>query len=222
MLIQQNTRVGQQGQALSPSLVGHGACPCCPKKEFNMDDRVKWNSKYKHRIDRMKGPELNPRLESLKGYLGGGTALDVASGLGGNSLFLAREGYEVESVDISDVAIRFIKEEAERRKLPIKPRVCDLTKLNDLDWVNRSFHCIVMTYYLDRSLFPLVKRMLKEKGYFFMETFYQSPQNNQTVSDKYKLRSNELLSEFRDWKVLYFEENQHEGRQTIFCQKLDL
>jgi tellurite methyltransferase len=53
-----------------------------------------------------------------------------------------------------------------------------------------------------------------------METYYQSPYiEEQGVSDQYKLNSNELLAEFGDWKVLYFEENEQEGWQSIFCQK---
>jgi hypothetical protein len=41
-----------------------------------------------------------------------------------------------------------------------------------------------------------------------METFYQSPQiENQGVSDQYKLQPKELLVEFGDWTVHFFEEN---------------
>ena len=53
-----------------------------------------------------------------------------------------------------------------------------------------------------------------------METYYQSPQNEiQRLSNQYKLQPKELLAEFGDWNVLSFEENELEGRQTIFCQK---
>jgi 2-polyprenyl-3-methyl-5-hydroxy-6-metoxy-1,4-benzoquinol methylase len=36
---------------------------------------------------------------------GGGRALDLACGLGGNAVFLARRGFEVDAVDISEVGI---------------------------------------------------------------------------------------------------------------------
>jgi tellurite methyltransferase len=50
-----------------------------------------------------------------------------------------------------------------------------------------------------------------------METFYLSPKNeNQGVSNHYKLQPGELLADFSDWKVLFYEENEQEGRQTIF------
>jgi tellurite methyltransferase len=135
-------------------------------------------------------------------------------------LFLAGMNNQVEAIDISDVAINHVQELAAKDNLSVQPRVADLTEMNALSRQNDPFDFIIMSYYLDRSLFPVVKDLLKEGGYFFMETYYQSPfTQNQMVSDQFKLQSNELLAEFGDWKVLYFEENEQEGWQSIFCQK---
>ncbi|MEH7299428.1 class I SAM-dependent methyltransferase [Neobacillus drentensis] len=185
-----------------------------------MNSRMKWNSKHKERLDQQRLPEPNPRIKNLSAYLTGGRALDLACGLGGNSIFLAQLNYEVEAIDISDVAIHYIQEQVSRDNLTIHPKVYDLTELNNQHWRNQSFDLVVITYFLDRSLFPFVKNLVKEEGYFFMETFYQSPQNeNQGVSNQYKLQPKELLTEFSDWKVHFFEEVDNESRQTIFCKK---
>lgn len=185
-----------------------------------MNSRMKWNSKHKARLDQQKPPEPNPRLRNLSANLTGGRALDLACGLGGNSFFLAQLNYEVEAIDISDVAIHYIQEQVSCGNLTIHPKVCDLTELNNQHLRNQTFDLVVITYYLDRSLFPLVKTLVKQDGYFFMETFYQSPQTeNQGVSNQYKLQPKELLSEFGDWKVHFFEEDDNECRQTIFCKK---
>ncbi|MBO0962790.1 class I SAM-dependent methyltransferase [Neobacillus sp. MM2021_6] len=185
-----------------------------------MNSKTKWNRKYHERINVLKEPVPNPRLRNLSSYLMGGQALDLACGLGGNSLFLAEMKYEVKAIDISEVAITYIKTLATNNKLNIHPSVSDLTSGDKYHWGDTIFDLVIITYYLDRSLFPIVKTIIKELGYFFMETFYQSPQNdNQGVSNQYKLHSQELLTEFGDWTILFFEENKQEGRQTIFCQK---
>jgi tellurite methyltransferase len=185
-----------------------------------MDSKTKWDSKYKERLKEFIEPVPSPRLQCQSAYLNGGTAIDLACGLGGNSLFLARLDYQVEAIDISDVAINYIEAQAQKHNLKIQPRVGDLTDIDNHNWPSDSFDIVVLTYYLDRTLFPIVKKIIKEGGYLFMETFYLSPQSkNQGVSNQYKLEPKELLAEFGDWNVLSFEENEQEGRQTIFCQK---
>ena len=185
-----------------------------------MDPKNKWNKKYSERINEQVDPKPNPRLMNLSPYLTGGLALDLACGLGGNSLFLAGLNYQVQAIDISEVAINFLQEQAKNQNLEIIPRVADLTKDKFLENKPSFFDLVVISYYLERSLFPCVKKCIKRNGYFFMETYYLSPQTeNKGISNQYKLQEHELLAEFKDWHVLFFEENEQEGRQTIFCQK---
>lgn len=182
-----------------------------------MNIRDKWNEKHSERLIQKKETAPNPRLESLSDYLSMGTALDLACGLGGNSMFLAQRGYQVQAIDISDVAIDYVREQAAREQLSIDAEVGDLTDMQ----LTNLYDLIVITYFLDRKLFPIVKNLIKKQGYFFMETYYQSPQNEtQKISNQFKLQSNELIAEFKDWNILYFEENEKEGRQTVFCRKL--
>ena len=183
-----------------------------------MDAQDKWNRKYMDKLTNQASPEPNKRLLEMASYLNGGTAIDLASGLGGNSFFLAELGYDMTTIDISDIAIDYVQEESAKRGLNIITKVADLTK-ERTDLTSHRYELAVMTYYLDRSLFPLVKQVIKDDGYLFFETFYkQKAAWNEHVSNQYKLESNELLKEFGDWKILFFEENEQEGRQTIFCQ----
>lgn len=184
-----------------------------------MDSQKKWNQKYSDKLMDRVLPEPNRRLVELTAYLDGGSAIDLASGLGGNSLYLAEHGYDVSALDISEVAIQFVQEQADQHNLNITASIADLTK-DTAAFSNHKYDLAVMTYYLDRSLFPLIKQVLNTDGYMFFETFYKNDSAAQKhVSNEYKLNSNELLNEFREWKILFFEENEQEGRQTIFCQK---
>ncbi|ULT54827.1 methyltransferase domain-containing protein [Neobacillus drentensis] len=185
-----------------------------------MNSKLKWNTKYKERIEQFEEPAPNSRLITLGDYFRGGNALDLACGLGGNSLFFAQRGYQVQAIDISDVAITYIQELAAKKNLSIDAKLADLTALDHFSWENDSFDVIVITNYLDRMLFPTIKRILKENGYLFMDTYYQSPKAGiKDISTHYKLKPKELLKEFADWQILYYEENEHVGRQTIFCRK---
>lgn len=186
-----------------------------------MNSKNKWNEKYRDRINQFKESLPNTRLTNLSAYLKGGSAVDLACGLGSNSQYLAKLNYEVHAYDISDVAINYLKEQVVGHNLSIHPTVCDLTEWNKLNLQKNDFDLVIITNYLDRLIFPFVKSIIKEKGYFFMETFYLSPyKQTLDISNQFKLQPQELLNEFGDWKVLYYEENEPEGRQTIFCQKL--
>ncbi|MEB1807373.1 MAG: methyltransferase domain-containing protein [Bacillaceae bacterium] len=186
-----------------------------------MDSRQKWNQKYKNRLQEMELPLPNPRLQLLSQYFTGGLALDLACGLGANSLYLAQQNYEVEAVDVSDVAIEHLKQQSLRQSLNIHPSVMDLTAKGLFHKKEKEFDLIVITYYLDRSIFQIIPSIMKDNGFFFMETIYRSPHNKQNVSAQYKLEPGELLSTFTDanWHVLFYEENESEGRQTIFVRK---
>jgi len=186
-----------------------------------MNIRNKWNLKHSNRINQLEEHLPNVRLKTNSHQLEGGLALDLACGLGMNSFYLAQQNYEVHAVDISEVAIQYVKEQATKHSLPIYPCLCDLTDCKKLKLAANTYDLVVITYFLDRTIFPLVKSIVKEKGYFFMETFYNSPLNkNQDISNEYKLQPKELLSIFDNWKIHFYEENEQEGRQTVLCQKL--
>lgn len=185
-----------------------------------MQTKEKWNKKYRHRLQQSETITPNENLQRLERFLQGGTALDIACGLGRNSLYLAKQNYSVTSYDISEVAINHLCQRAEQENLPITAKVSDLANINEFTKnLTKTFDLIVNTYYLDRKLFPLIETKLKTGGYFFMETYYQSPEANKTIANKYKLEPQELLNQFGNWEVIHFAEDAKLGIQTILCRK---
>ncbi len=55
-----------------------------------------------------------------------GRALDVGSGDGRNSVFLAKQGFRVEALDASPSAASRLRRTARRARLDIRPTVCDV------------------------------------------------------------------------------------------------
>ncbi|MGL5829253.1 MAG: class I SAM-dependent methyltransferase, partial [Angustibacter sp.] len=84
-----------------------------------------------------KGPSMpwniggpQPAIRSLCDSGGfQGHVLDLGCGLGDNALYLASAGLRVTGVDISDVAIEFGREKAERLQLDIDFQVADVFTL---------------------------------------------------------------------------------------------
>jgi len=185
-----------------------------------MNSKEKWEKKHEERLKTLKEPAPNERLKNLAPYFNGGFALDLACGLGGNSIFLAGQGYEVKAVDLSVTAINFVVDQAEKLGLKVDASVRNLSDFSRLPFAQNSIDLVVISYYLDRQLFTYTNDLIKEGGYFFIETYFDSPNiRDRKVSGEFMLRPQELLDEFRGWQVLYFEENELEGRQTIFCRK---
>lgn len=186
-----------------------------------LDDHSKWNRKYKEKLKDNASPKPNERLITLSSYFTGGTCLDIACGLGANSMHLAKLGYFVQAIDISEVAIDFLKQMALNKNLPIKTDVINLNSANLTELSKNPYDLIVNTFFLNRDLFPSIKQSLKEHGLFFMETFYSVPNHdpNSAIKPEYKLKPNELYKTFSDWEILYFKEEPQAGYQTLLARK---
>ena len=95
------------------------------------DPREKWNARYA-----AKGQELFERAPSewvaehrdVIVAHGPGRALDVARGGGRNAFFLAEHGFDVDAVDVSDVAIDGVTAMAERRGLRVTTARADVER----------------------------------------------------------------------------------------------
>ena len=126
-------------------------------------DRQRWDRKYAAG----EGPahfEPKPFLTRYHHLLGGGRALDVACGFGGNALYLASLGYRVDGVDASGFALGKARAEAARRGLSLNLIQADLSHW----WVPPGrYDLIVVFYYLNRVLMPALGSGLRPGGLLF-------------------------------------------------------
>ena len=129
----------------------------------NETDRQRWDRKY----SAGEGPahfEPNRLLTGHRTLLSGGQALDVACGFGGNALYLAALGYQVDAVDVSSVALAQAQAEARRRRLPIRFVQADLSRW----WVAPGrYDLILVFFYLNRELMGQVVAGLRPGGWLF-------------------------------------------------------
>jgi SAM-dependent methyltransferase len=77
-------------------------------------NRDEWDARYSERDDAMWSGRPNGRLVAEVADMSPGRALDVGCGEGADAIWLARRGWTVTAVDISDVAVRRAQEAADR------------------------------------------------------------------------------------------------------------
>lgn len=164
--------------------------------------RDKWNSRYKTSDSVASGARV---LQENRHLLpASGTALDVACGLGGNALLMARHGLSVDACDVSDVAISALQSQANSEGLSIHASVTDI-ELNPP--AADHYDVIVVSYFLSRSLFPALIAALKPGGLMFYQTFSQSKVSDRGPQNpSYRLADQELLSLMAACHVLVYRE----------------
>ena len=103
-------------------------------------------------------------------FPGAGTGLDLAGGLGRHALWLAARKWKMSLVDVSEVAIGKLRDEARRLNLGLDLFVADAA---EYDFRRARYDVIVLFYHFDRSLFPKVVSALNPGGLFICKMAVQ-------------------------------------------------
>jgi tellurite methyltransferase len=134
-----------------------------------------------------------------------GDALDLASGLGANAIFLAERGLKVTAIDISFVAIEKLNAYASCRRLAIDARQ-EAVVPSSLPY--SAFDVIVISRFLDRSLNDAIIAALKPGGLLFYQTFTRLKVSADGPNNPaYLLEAGELLSLFSPLRPVLYREN---------------
>ncbi|MGR3310863.1 MAG: class I SAM-dependent methyltransferase, partial [Candidatus Brocadiales bacterium] len=124
------------------------------------EDRKIWDKRYDTE-EYLFGKEPNLFLKEHIDILPKGKALDLAMGEGKDAVFLAKNGYDVDGCDISEVAIKKAYRLAEENNVKINALVVDLEKY---EIPKDKYDLITCLYYLQSSLIPQIKEGLKVGG----------------------------------------------------------
>ena len=146
-----------------------------------------------------------------------GVALDLACGKGRHSKYLSEQGFKVFSVDINKESlkcfsgnniIKLLKDVENHKSWPLT--AC-------------KFDVIVVTNFLNRSIFTMILKSLKIGGCLIYETFSDGHQKiGKPNNQNYILKPKELLSLCSDISLIEYEEvyslnsDEHFYKQRIF------
>jgi len=182
---------------------------------MSIDDKLKWNKKYKEIPKLLKDRDPSEKLVKAIKSCKGKTALEIACGSGRNSIYLANLNFNVEALDISEVAINTLKNKKYKN---IKTKVIDLEGY--IPPLN-SYDLIVKTNYLDRDLIPHLKNSLKKDGIIVIETYMEDSENEKPPSNpNFLLKEDELKSFFKEgFEILDYEEFFNESYEIFRMKK---
>ena len=192
---------------------------------MSMDDQIRWDQQH------LNSPRADPPsaflreiIESNAWQLPHGTALDIACGQGSNAIYLAQLGYAVRAVDISKAALEHAQRRSQQQELQIDWQHCDLETAG---LPSGDFDLLISFNYLQRSLFRAMQESVKLGGHVIVETYLiDQAAIGHPKNPDYLLHHNELLSNFRAFRVLFYREGKFFNgdamafRAGIFAQRI--
>jgi SAM-dependent methyltransferase len=145
-----------------------GACGEEPVPDGHQD-RLRWNAKYAEG----RAPSFVPHplaVRALAMGLPDGPVADLACGPSGTALLAAAAGRRVTAVDVSDVALGLLGEEAGRRGLDA---LITLVHADLSGWrvPARSYALVLCTGFWDRAVFPGAIEAVADGGLLAWEAF---------------------------------------------------
>jgi SAM-dependent methyltransferase len=163
-----------------------------------------WNERYRSRERAAEdlNAEPTPLLMATASNLAPGKALDLASGTGRNSLWLAEHGWNVTAVDAASAAIEILQTRANERSLKINAIVADLEK-GEFEIEPSRWDLIAICYYLQRNLFEPAKRGIVPGGLLISIVHIMEPGEEESP---FRLHPGELEKYFADWEILHCRE----------------
>lgn len=180
-------------------------------------DRERWNAKWRERAGELETPAQFV-AENAHRLPASGRALDVAGGAGRNAIWLARRGFTVTLVDVSDVAL----DRAERRAttLGIADRMrfvrADLDAADALT-LAPVFDAIVIVDYLNRARRDAIAGLLAPEGVLVAtQPTVENLSRHAHPSRQYCVEREELFTWARDlglavevWREVWNHEGRH-------------
>jgi tellurite methyltransferase len=162
------------------------------------DDRTKGNRRYASEewfLGRNPSSYLVEQIDFITRLCPGREALDIACGEGRNSIFLARHGFRVTGVDISDTGLAKARRWAEKEEVPVNFIAADLESFSP----DRSYDLIINFNFLLRGLIPRLVDTLSPGGVLVLDTILDTPALPAEHNKAFLLQPGELPELFRDF-----------------------
>jgi tellurite methyltransferase len=162
----------------------------------------KWNKRFANaEMPPTAATVLQKHLQFLPTQ---GSALDLACGLGGNALLLAKCGLATSAWDIAEIGLEKLQLFAALQDFAVTTRQIDLE--SDA-FPGQTFDVIAVSHYLHRPLFANIISALNSGGVAYYQTFTAKAGNGAPSNPKFLLADNELLEQFSSLETLFYQQD---------------
>jgi ubiquinone/menaquinone biosynthesis C-methylase UbiE len=137
--------------------------------------KAQWDKRYREERRYREEPAVDPVPEFFEKYkeeLKGGKILDLGCGNGRNLRYIARQGFEIYGIDISEEALVQLRETLEQEKLSAN---IQRGSFYNLPYENKTFDCVISISVLQhndwkgaKKAFSEISRVLKDGGLFLL------------------------------------------------------
>lgn len=187
--------------------------------------RRRWDERYANLAPQARA-EPTPFVAFCLPHLPGhGRALDIAAGAGRHTIALAQRGLRVDAVDISGQGLKLAQERALAAALTPGRQLRFILADIERPWLpHSSYDVILVSFFLHRPLFPLIKARLRPGGCLIYESFtidQAAAPTDQPIRPDFLLKRNELRNTFSDFEILFYDEGGHHNKATaqLLAQK---
>ncbi len=179
------------------------------------NSNLKWDQRFRTEecvLGNDPSAYLSDNIELIKKLAPGKRALDIACGEGRNSIYLAKQGFEVVGLDISKAGLEKARDWMARESLRIDLRTVDLQNYH----ITEKYDLIINFNFLLRDLIPEAVAALEPGGVLVFDTLMDSPYVPCPHKKEHLLAPGELLAIFSTFKgeILLPEERPYDQMPT--------
>ena len=181
--------------------------------DYDDDERRRWNQKYREAPEAWLTPD--PFLElAFSEYIlplfpHRGSALDLAGGAGRHAIWLAKQGWKVTLIDISETGVEQARQNAGPLASHIRRVVEDLSGFKaSLTEFEVAFEVVMAFFYLQREIFSEIVQAVRPGGLLVYKTYTlaQAKLAGGPKNPAHLLEPGELLQMASGLRVLHYQE----------------
>jgi 2-polyprenyl-3-methyl-5-hydroxy-6-metoxy-1,4-benzoquinol methylase len=180
------------------------------------DDAGRWNERYRNRpaVSPLAPEPLGVRTELIELVPNAGRALDIACGLGAQTLWLARRGLVVTALDVSPLAVAAVVAGAASAGVEDRVTATAVDLDDGIDPASGPYDVIVCQRYRQPTLYGSIRELLRPGGLGIVTVLSEVGASD---PGPYHARRGELVDSFGDLSIEYSAER--DGVATVLFHR---